>query len=209
MKYIFLLLLTSTFLFSQTWRENFVGGYDVTVDQWNSGALVSYWKAIKFSPIVSARIDTLKWGYISHATGTIDSICMAVWSADEVNDRPDTLMFWGLVTNWVVPAIGDVDIAIHVTNIESTDSLSTAYNYFISMHTSSTGANLLARGSANTCNPNPRKIGATTSIVAPPPAGGSMFNVLYNNNCYGWGVYSAESIDLPPSSPSGLQVEPR
>ena len=201
-KILILLLVLITLVFSQIQRENFLGGYDVTVDIYEGGAVVSYWKAIKFTCLASGSGDTLKWGYISHAPGTIDSINMAVWSSDEVNNRPKNLLFQAFVLDWNVPGSGVVDIPILVSTVDSSKNLVAGKPYFISMYTSSTGTNLLARGNAASCVPNPRKIGyGGGSRVYPAYGGGSGWNTVYNPNCYGWGVYTAGAA-TPPSDPS-------
>jgi hypothetical protein len=194
-KILILSLILISIAFSQTGRENFLGGYDVTVDEYQQGVLCSYWKAIKFTPISSGVCDTLKWGYITTNLSSIDSICLAVFTSDEVNNIPDDVMFYGLVENWIPPAQGVVDIAIPVTNIVTTTYLDANTNYFISMYTSASNEpHLIARGNGSSCNPNPRKVGCATSRVAPPPDGtspGEIWNVIYANNCYGWGAYSS------------------
>ncbi len=210
MKYIYLILLIPILLFSQTSKSNFVGGYDASVNIYNDGgAPVSYWKAIKFTPEVSARIDTLKWGFYATSLATVDTICVAVWTSDETYNRPGTLMFYGYVEDWPDP--GDPikqNIPIHVSNIVTTDSLTAGTNYFISMMTSASSAFTICRGNGTTCVPNPRKIGCATHVVVPPPAGGSQWNAVYGDNCYGWGVYSIIGEEPPePPAPGTLQVD--
>lgn len=212
MNYIYLFLLIPFLLFSQVGRDNFVGGYDATVNIYNDGgAPVSYWKAIKFSPFVSARIDTLKWGFYATSWVTVDTVCMAVWTSDETYNRPGTLMFYGYVEDWPDPGAPiKVDIEIPVTNIVTTDSLTVGVNYFISMMSSApnSAAFTICRGRATTCVPNPRKIGNASHVLVPPPAGGSQWNIIYEDNCYGWGVYSIIGEEPPePPVPGTLEVD--
>ena len=199
-KALIILFFLNSILLSQTSRDNFLGGYDVTVDEYELGVLCSYWKAIKFTPVRSGNCDTLKWGYIATNLSTVDSICLAVFTSDEVNNLPENVMFYALALNWTPPLQGATDIAIPVTNIVTTNYLDANTNYFISMYTSaSTEPHLIARGNGSTCIPNPRKVGCATSRVVPPPDGsspGEIWNVVYANNCYGWGAYSSEGTSI-------------